>query len=184
MDIKDMQLVVALAAERNYQRAAARCNLSPSAASRGIRRLEQQLGCELFIRDNRSVDITPAGEQFLAYARDAINRWGQVRQQVQASHATPRGELSLFCSVTAVYSVLVDLLPGWRESYPEIELHIHTGDQAEAIPRVLSGEEDLAIAAIPPDISARLAHLTLNVSPLRFIAPTMDCQVTGSKRSG
>lgn len=175
--MRELELFVALAEQRNFQRAASLCNLSASAASRAIRRLEQQVGGELFLRDNRSVELTPAGSLLLGYARDALSRWHQVQQQLKRQAEVPRGELRLFCSVTAVYSVLVDLLPGWREQYPEIELHVHTGDQAEAIPRVLAGREDLAIAAIPDVLPPKLAHLTLQVSPLRFIAPVMDCQV-------
>ena len=59
------------------------------------------------------------------------------------------GELTLFCSVTAVYSVLADLLDPFRRQHPDIEIILRTGDQADAIDRLVAGVDDIAMPATP-----------------------------------
>jgi LysR family positive regulator for ilvC len=59
---------------------------------------------------------------------------------------------------------------------------LHTGDQADAISRIHSGREDIAVAACPDDLPGKLEFLTLMHSPLRFIAPDFDCGVAAQLR--
>ncbi|MEH6550516.1 MAG: HTH-type transcriptional activator IlvY [Pseudomonadales bacterium] len=177
MDIRSLDLFISLAEQQNFGRAAKQCHLSPSAVSRTIKRLEQELGASLFERDNRRVALTRAGEQFLIYAREASVEWAKVVQSFKRQSSAPEGALNLYCSVTASYSVLAGMLPELRNKHPGIELHVHTGDQAMAVTRVVSGEDDLAIAAHPGQLPAKVEFKTLVQSPLRFIVPRTDCLV-------
>lgn len=136
-----------------------------SALSRNIRQLEEKLGVTLFTRDNRSVQITLQGQAFLSYARTAISEWRGIVSQVQNAHDQLQGEVSLYCSVTAVYSLLFDLFQRFRKDHPNIEIKLHTGDPDQGITRVLSGEEDLAIAARPKNIHRELAFKPITISP-------------------
>ncbi|MDC9721112.1 MAG: HTH-type transcriptional activator IlvY, partial [Gammaproteobacteria bacterium] len=145
--------------------------VSLSALSRTIRQLEAELGVTLFIRDNRSVQITPQGQTFLNYARNAVSEWDAIRHQVQDARDQLQGEVSLYCSVTAVYSLLFDLFQRFRADYPSIEIKLHTGDPDQGIAKVMSGEEDFAMAAHPKTLPRELAFKPITVSPLVFIAP-------------
>ena len=82
------------------------------------------------------------------------------------------GEVSMYCSVTASYSILFDLLNRFRQTHPGIEIKLHTGDPEHAIARIIAGEEDITIAAHPPTLPRSLAFKPIIVSPLLFIAPT------------
>ena len=148
------------------------CAISaPPTLSRSIKSLEESLGVELFERDNRSVALTEEGKTFQTYARDTIGQWKTVRSSLAAEAKELKGELSVYCSVTASYSFLYDILHDFRQQYPRIEIKLHTGDPELAIPHILSGKEDVAIAAHPETMPGNLAFQDIAVSPLLFIAP-------------
>lgn len=171
MDIKHLKHFLALAENLHFGKASAACHISLSALSRNIRQLEQQLGAPLFNRDNRSVQLTTQGQSFVSYARSTLGGWDAIRNQVQDAEGQLYGEVSLYCSVTAVYSLLFDLFQRFRQDHPNIEIKLHTGDADQGIAHVMSGEEDLAIAAKPKHLPRELAFKPITISPLVFIAP-------------
>jgi LysR family positive regulator for ilvC len=177
MDTRSLQLYVKLAEELHFGRAAQACHVSPSAATRMIQRLEGEVGATLLERDKRRVVLTHSGQDFLIYARDAIQRWREMQSQLVARQSCPRGQLRLYCSVTAAYAVLASILPAVRSRYPEIEMHLSTGDQAEAVRQVAEGHVDLAIAAHSGQIPDGVAFHSLLYSPLVCIGPVIPCQV-------
>ena len=150
------------------------CHISPSALSRSIKQLEDELGVELFTRDNRTVNLTREGEKFQQYARDTVSQWDVIRNDLMESTETLSGEISMYCSVTASYSILYDLLAEFREHYPGIDLKLHTGDPENAIARITAGEEDITIAARPDRLPRGLAFKPITTTPLLFIAPNSD----------
>lgn len=174
MNIDKLRMFITLGDTLHYHRAAALCHVSPSTLSRSVAQMEQELKTRLFERDNRRVALTAQGEHFLDFARETLQRWETMQDQIQAHSQQLRGSLSLYCSVTASYSFLYDMLTDFRQQQPLIEITLHTGDPALAIERVLAGHEDFAIAAklehMPPELSFR----RLTYSPLVLIQPLND----------
>ncbi|XKE45103.1 HTH-type transcriptional activator IlvY [Halomonas organivorans] len=171
MDLRPLRHFLALADTLHFGRASEACHVSPSTLSRSIRQLEESLGVRLFERDNRHVALTPHGETFLRYARETLEQWEQLRLSMMSAAQSLTGEISIYCSVTASYSFLYELLSEFRTRHPGIELKLHTGDPAEAMSRVLAGEEDMAITPRPRQVPEALAFKSLTRSPLAFIAP-------------
>lgn len=171
MDIRTLKHFIVLSETLHFGRASRRTNISTSALSRNIRQLEAALDTTLFDRDNRSVELTADGERFHRYARDAVQQWEQIRFELTDPGEQLRGEVSLYCSVTASHSILVDLLNRFRPAHPGVEIRLQTGDPQHAIGRVVALEEDLAIAARPETLPARVIFAPILVSPLVFIAP-------------
>lgn len=171
MDISKLCMFITLADTLHYHQAAALCHISPSTLSRCIQQMEEELNSRLFERDNRTVAITPQGSHFLAFARETVQRWETLQDQMQEHAQQLQGSLSLYCSVTASYSFLYDMLRDFRLQQPLIEITLHTGDPALAIERVLAGHEDIAIAAkldhMPHDVSFK----RITRSPLILIQP-------------
>jgi len=177
MDTRELELFVVLAETLHFGQAAERMHLSPSAISRTIKRMEDEVGQRLLERDKRSVRLTGAGDALLQYAQQQLADWRSFVDSLQPHYQSLHGEISLYCSVTAAYSFLARLLSNFRSRYPAIELKLHTGDQADAIERALSGDEDLAIAALPEKLPKKLRVQTLAHSPLVFIGPAFPCAV-------
>jgi LysR family positive regulator for ilvC len=169
MDINKLKLFCTLATTLHFGNTARLCHASPSTISRRIKQLEEELGKTLFERDNRSVLLTGDGQNFLLFAKEILQQWELYQQSLHADANQLTGQLSIYCSVTASYSFLFDILTRFRSHYPGIALKIHTGDPAPAIERVLAGNEDIAIAAKPRKLPAGLGFKTIARSPLIFI---------------
>jgi len=170
MDIRELDLFLNLASSLHFGQTSRVCNISPSGLTRAIQRLEQELGEPLFRRDNRSVSLTKAGELFKDYAMDVLQRYRKLRQQL-ATENDLRGTLSLYSSVTAILSILPDIIKQFRRSFPEINLNLTTGDAAMALARLENGEADITIAAVPDRLPRHIVFLKLLETPLIFIAP-------------
>ncbi|MDQ2078109.1 HTH-type transcriptional activator IlvY [Marinimicrobium sp. ABcell2] len=181
MDPNKLRLFVSLATSRHFGRAAAHCHVSPSTVSRNLKQLEDELGCALMLRDNRSVSLTLEGERFLRFARETLQHWETFQDSLQGSMGELRGQLSIYCSVTASYSFLYDILTRFRVEQPGIGIKLHTGDPAQAIERILGGQEDIAIAARPAKLPKGLGFKPIAQSPLVFIGPADPTLLWGSR---
>jgi len=170
MDARSLKQFVTLSESLHFGRASKTSHVSPSALSRSIKRLEDELGVTLFERNNRSVALTRAGSLFLTYARDSLAQWDAICNELMEESGDLRGEISMYCSVTASYSFLFDILTRFRHDHPHVEIKLHTGDPEDAISRVLTGDEDIAIGARPGRLQAGLAFRPIEFSPLVFIA--------------
>ena len=170
MDIRELEIFLTVAEMRHFGRASQACNLSPSALTRTVQRLEDQVEQPLFLRDNRTVTLSPAGERFRSYARLAIQEWQSFRASTRNEQAVA-GTLSIYASITAVYSLLPQLLESYRGSFPEVQLELRTGAAEQAVAQVQSGEIDLAVAALPDRQRASFEFLPIVTIPLVFIAP-------------
>jgi len=171
MDARDLRLFLALADNLHFGRTSREQHISPSALSRSIKQLEDELGSALFLRDNRSVKLTREGQHFRDYAAETLRAWEALRQTLRQDQDILRGELSLYCSVTASYSFLYDILSSFRTDHPHIEIKLHTGDPAKAVERVQEGREDIAIGARPDSLPTGIAFQPIARSDLRFIGP-------------
>lgn len=174
MDLRSLEVFLSVAETLNFTRTAEQLHLSVSAVSRTIQRHEESLGQPLFQRDRRHVRLTTAGREFRQYANETLASWRQMRARLGDQGALS-GEVSLFCSVTASYSVLAPVLEAMRSRHPGIEMMLHTGDQADGISRVLAGLDDVAVSLRPLHLPSRLVFLPLVSTPLNFYLPTADC---------
>ena len=82
----------------------------------------------MFDRDNRAVALTRKGQKFQQYAKNSTRQWRVICNELKDDSDELRGELSLYCSVTASHSILFDLLNRLRPSHPGIDIKLHTGD--------------------------------------------------------
>ena len=177
MDLRDLKLFLHLAESRHFGRTARAMHVSPSTLSRQIQRLEEDLGQSLFLRDNRTVTLTDAGEQLRLFAQQTLLQYQQMRHAIGQHGPSLSGELKLFCSVTAAYSHLPPILDRFRAEHPQVEIKLTTGDAADAVEKVQSGDADLAIAGRPETLPASIDFTSLGHIPLVLIAPALPCPV-------
>ncbi|MFV0435871.1 MAG: HTH-type transcriptional activator IlvY [Desulfopila sp.] len=170
MNIRELKLFRHLAVTLHFGRTSHACNITPSGLSRAMQRLENELGHQLFSRDRRSVRLTPAGLMFRAYAEETIQRWSELHNRLSRDNIL-QGDLSLYCSVTAVLSVLPAVFRQFRSAHPQVRLHLQTGDAARALFTLTHGEADVAVAALPDQHPAGIDFIQLIETPLIFIAP-------------
>ncbi|ADP11055.1 DNA-binding transcriptional regulator IlvY [Erwinia sp. Ejp617] len=177
MDLRDLKLFLHLADSRHFGRSARAMHVSPSTLSRQIQRLEDDLGQTLFLRDNRTVTLTDAGERLRQFAQQTLLQYQQMCHALGQNGPSLSGELRLFCSVTAAYSHLPPILDRFRAEHPLVEIKLTTGDAADAVEKVQSGDMDLAIAGRPETLPASVGFTPLGLIPLVLIAPALPCPV-------
>jgi len=177
MDLRDLKLFLHLAESRHFGRSSKAMHVSPSTLSRQIQRLEEELGQPLFQRDNRTVQLTSAGEQLRNFAQQTLLQYQQLRHSLGQHGPSLSGELRLFCSVTAAYSHLPPILDRFRAQHPLVEIKLTTGDAADAVEKVQSAEADLGIAGHPENLPSSVDFTQIGEIPMILIAPSLPCAV-------
>lgn len=173
MDIQDLKTFLTLCETNHFSLTAKIMHMTPSTLSRQIQRLEEYIGQPLFIRDNRSVVITEAGQQLKLFAKQVLADYQQLQQNLTQSNQQLTGELSLFCSVTAAYSHLPDVLDKFRVLYPQVEIKLITGDAADAVSKIQSTEADLAIAGRPKQLPSSIEFCKLGEIEMVLLIPRL-----------
>lgn len=178
MNFTDLNLFIKLTETQNFAKTATQNHMSPSTLSRQIQRMEDELGKTLFIRDNRQVRLTEQGEKFLQFAKTEWQNWQQFKQQLKDESDELSGELKLFCSVTASYSHLPNVLKQFRQRYPKVEIQLTTGDPALAVELIQTQQMDLALTGKPNVLPAGVAFHKIDEISLSLIAPRVACLAT------
>lgn len=169
MNINEMGLFLALCKTHHFLKASTLCNISPSAFSRAINRIEEEVGQTLFERNNRAVSLTPSGVIFKDYAEKMLKLWNEGKYALSHGKDTIAGELSIYCSVTAAYGILPDILDVFRHKYPDVHIKLKTGDAESALEQLKHGDTDIAIAAIPSPVPGFIDHIHITTTPLVWI---------------
>ena len=176
MDNRTLHLFLHLCETLHFSRTSRAMHVSPSALTRTIQQLENNLGTALFERNNRSVSLTKEGLLFQQYARESTNLWTTFRQSLMQETQELQGEISIYCSVTASYSFLHTILSNFRKAHPKIGIILRTGDSEAAINHILEDTDDLAIGARPDKTPNKLDFKCITTSPLVMIASINDQQ--------
>ena len=181
MNLYELKAFVTLSRTLHFAKTAEEINISPSALSRIISRLEEENGTELLDRSYRKVELTPNGRLFAEFAKETLERHSDMQASFEGDRNKISGTLHVYASVTACYVILPLIIKKLSEKYPGIQLAIETGDPAGAIPAVREGRASLAVAAIPEDGLSYMETISLKRSPLIFAAKNdSDFDVAGS----
>jgi LysR family transcriptional regulator, positive regulator for ilvC len=170
MDIRDLQLFKHLAATLHFGKTSKACNITPSGLTRTIQRLENELGKPLFWRNKRSVSLTSSGKIFAKYGDEVLQLHRQLQNDLRGDDVL-RGEITLYCSVTAILSILPEILERFKNLHPHTRILLQTGDAAMALEKLEREETDISIAALPNELPSHLECIKLLETPLIFIAP-------------
>lgn len=106
--------------------AAEQLDLTVSATSRTLSRLEEKLQTTLLRRTTRRLELTEEGASFLAHARAILAMVDEAEEQMAARRMRPVGRLRVDAATPFMLHVLVPLLEGFRERFPEVELELHS----------------------------------------------------------
>ena len=161
MNISTRQLraFMALAAERNFTRAAAASHLSQPAFSALIRQLEESLGVRLFERSTRHVGLSAEGLEFERSARRVLAEFDAALDGMRERAARERGHVSIALLPSLAADWLPQVLAGFRAAHPGITLEVADVLSEPCIERVRAGRADFALAATRADTPELRADL-------------------------
>lgn len=171
MNNRDLKLFKHLASTLHFGQTSRACHVTPSALTRIIQRLEGELGETLFMRDNRTVSLTAAGSVFKSYADDVLQRFELLQGELSTEDVLG-GEISLYSSVTAAYSILPVIFQKFRAVHPEVHINLQTGDAAQALTKLQNRDVDITVAALPDNLPPQVEFLKILETPLVFIVPS------------
>ena len=155
--LKQITYMLAVAETLHFKRAAELCSISQSALSTAIQEMENQLGFQVFERDNKKVLITPIGEQCLEKARNIKIQMEDLYQMGQALKSPLSYPMTIGVIPTIGPYLLPIVMPSVRHGYPEFRLSIIEQQSKVLVNKVRLGEIDAAILALPFDIEGLLA---------------------------
>jgi DNA-binding transcriptional LysR family regulator len=161
MELRQLEYFVAVAEERNFTRAAERAHISQSGVSAQIRRLERELGAELFDRSARTVTLTVAGKAALEHARATLAAAGAVGRAVDDVTGLIRGRLIVGMVIGCTLTPLFDALAAFREAHPGVEVSLMEDNSDRLVEGVRAGAVDVALAGVANAAPDGLDALTL-----------------------
>jgi len=128
-ELQQLRIFAAVAQARSYRRAATLLNLSPSAVSQAMRRLEESLGLPLLNRSTRSVALTAAGERLLAQSLPALRELEQAFASVRALTGELSGSLRLSVPRSAARLLLAPIVARFVRAHPQVQVELSTQDE-------------------------------------------------------
>jgi DNA-binding transcriptional LysR family regulator len=156
MELSDLHVFATVVRAGGVTRAADRLHRVQSNVTTRVRKLEEELGVELFVRDGRRLKLSPAGNVLLGYADRLLALAAEAREALHEEQ--PRGVLRLGSMESTAAARLPKPLTLLSRRHPELTVELRTGAPRQLIPRVIDGELDAALVAEPVD-DARLASL-------------------------
>ena len=140
----------AVARHRSFTRAAEALVNSQPNLTRAVHNLEAELGCRLFLRSSRGVELTPEGEALYAHVTAAMEQLRAGEAELQRQRELRSGMVSIACSETALHAVLLQVLSRFHRENPAIRLRVSNQSAPEAIDALRSGLAELAVVTMPP----------------------------------
>ncbi|MFN6962823.1 MAG: LysR family transcriptional regulator [Pyrinomonadaceae bacterium] len=175
MDINQLEVLVAVAREKSFSRAAEALGRTQPAISQSIRRLEEEIGEPLFDRSSKDGTLTLAGETLLEHARQMLN----LRRSAEAALREIRGLKRGRVTISANEHTVLYLLPVIEQFYhrhPSIKVEVQRGVASRIPKEVLAREVELGVISFSPSDASLKAipvmndRLTLIVSPRHALA--------------
>lgn len=174
MDKKDCELIEMLWETRNITKAAERLFTTQSALTKRIQKLEEELGCELFIRSRKGVLFTPVAERILPYVRQVSDSMDRIRSQVAIYRKEVAGTLKLGVSINFARYRLADVLKGFMDQYPNVDIHVSTMQSTNLYQSLVKNE--ISIAIVRGSFKWNEGMVTLSEEPV--------CLVTAREHAG
>jgi DNA-binding transcriptional LysR family regulator len=155
VELRHLRYFIAVAEELNFSRAAERMHMAQPPLSAAIRKLERDLGVDLFIRTTREVRLTDAGSAFLQGARRTLADAERAAEDAKRAAAGELGHLRIAYSWSTRFETLPALGRAFRASHPDVDLLAQEMWNARMAPAFRNGSIDIAVS-LCPEIAAEL----------------------------
>src|ERR1700756_2144597 len=145
IDLKLLRMFSVVARVGSFTRSAMLIDVTQSAVSHAIKRLESQLGCSLFYKKGKSIHLTPEGRFFLGHVQRLLDLYDRTIESVGKRFQEGRRNLNVTFAGSVAYFILAPVLREFRESYPDVSVIVRLEDAPLALKAVEEGNTDLAI---------------------------------------
>ena len=149
MELRHLRYFVCVAEQLNFRRAASMLNISQPPLSMQIRDLEYELGCTLFVRQQRKVTLTDAGRLFLPKARAILQEAANAKRDVLLAKQGIVGRMSIRFMSSAVTGKLQDIVSRYKARFPDVLLDLEQSTVDIIRDDVRRGDIDIGVIRLP-----------------------------------
>lgn len=142
-------------------RAASVLMTSQPAVTRTIHKLENELGCRLFIRSKNGISLTPEGEVFYKYVSAACAQLFKGENELSEMVSLDNGTICISATETALHCCLFSAMEKFNSQYPNVRFKLLNNSTADSVQALRSGEIDMAVVSSFPDHMEK--HLQVKV---------------------
>ena len=150
--------------------AADKLDVAPSAISRQITQLEEDLACILIERHRKGVKPTEAGQLLLKYYRESSSYEESCLSDLQSLRGLKSGHVSLAMGEGFIGDIMSQALPQFQTLFPDLTLSLHVGGSNELIRRIQEDESHIGVLFHPPQNQKLRSH-EISCHPLCAIVP-------------
>src|SRR4051795_1037599 len=171
MELRQLRYVEAVPRPRHFTRAAEELHVAQSALSHQVRRLEAELGTELFARTSRTVVPTEAGEAVAARARRVLAEVDGVREEVDDLRGLVKGTITIGALLPAGAIDVPALLARFSHAHPGVDVAIQEGTAGDMLRHLARDEIDVAFSLLAGDPPEAMVAERVSVDELVAVFP-------------
>lgn len=147
-DYLGLEAFVAIAELGSFSRAAAFLNITPTALSHRIKKLEADLGVQMIVRTTREVSLTKVAQGLLPSIRRDLGRISESYAKLLESGRSTEERLAVACLPTVAYSHLSTILPEFTREYPKMTVQLYDQSVARIYDLIEKGEVEFGITIV------------------------------------
>jgi DNA-binding transcriptional LysR family regulator len=159
MAFSEYQLMSVLAQEMNMRKAAERLFVSQPALSQRLQNIEKEWGTKLFIRSQKGLSLTPAGELVVKLSQEMLQKEEKVKEEIQALQSKVHGTLKIACASIVGQNWLPQVLKKFVDAYPHAKISLITGWSSEILEALYEDQVHIGIIRGTADWKGPKYHL-------------------------
>ncbi|MFB6465726.1 LysR family transcriptional regulator [Cytobacillus sp. Hz8] len=157
--LSEFQLLAILASEMNMRKAAERLFVSQPALSQRLQTIEKEWGTKLFVRSQKGLSLTPAGEMVIDFVNDVLAKEERVRESISALNSEVHGTLKIAVASIVGQNWLPQVLKKFVNRYPQAKISLITGWSSEILRHLYDDQVHVGIIRGTPDWKGIKIHL-------------------------
>lgn len=173
ISLQQMQYIVVLSEEQQFQRASERCFVTQPTLSMQIKKAEEQLGYLVFDRESSPLRLTPAGQQLVPILRELLSENEKIKSLSEQLKGNLKEEIRLGIIPTVACYLIPALFGEWQKSFKQLKLSIIEMKTTEVLEAFERKEIDLGIIA-GPHVDQRLRSIPLFKEEIQVYAPEIS----------
>lgn len=146
-DLTDLRLFIHIAEHKSMTRAAERMHLSLAAASARMKEMEARFGTRLLYRENKGMQLSPAGETLLRNAQGIMQQVERLKSEMQEYNNGIKGHVRIFANTTAVTEFMPEVLGRFLALHPQVNVALEERLNQDIVRGVQEGTADIGVAA-------------------------------------
>lgn len=163
MDLRTLEAFLAICQYNNITKAAEHLHISQPALTRKMQELEKEIGCRLFNRGKKQIELTEGGYLFQIRAKEILQIANQTKREVSEGGDFLSGTVKVGCVESAVSKLLAKVTKGFKSKYPHVQFEFYAADGDDIKTAIDANKLDMGLL-IEPVETAKYQHISLPVS--------------------